>query len=333
MILWALLLVIINPFAHSLGGIYTVPKLFILLIIIIVSEKSRPTRLDFYLWLTYLLICAATSLLSPNTVEALTGSREQLDGLIYQFLIAAIALFKIKPNKEGVTIGLTILITASVLGVTLYSFKGHQAAAIMLCCLYLKDYRLSLMGGLCCFLLKSRLSLLIIMLSHAERLTIPFIIGLILIITITLGKTEHGILTGRDWHYREAIEAIKQRPLTGYGSPGYAQSWMYVKHPHASYRAYEGNRNYSVISRKNRLFIGKIPRSKAHNIILDKWLDVGLLGLILYCILALKGSNSRINLYLIWLMLWYTSGQYDHLFWLFKNDYKSSTPNTKTFNF
>lgn len=324
-ILWVLLLIIINPFAGTLGEIYTIPKLLILIIIIILSEKSKSNRLDIYLWLIYLIICTISSLLSPNTVESLLGSREQLDGLIYQFVIAAIALFKIKPNKRGVQIGLIILIVGSLVGIPLYSFRGHQAAAIMLCCLYLKDYRFSLIGGLCCFILKSRMSLLIIMLLHVERLTIPFIIGLILILIITLGKTDHSILTGRNWHYIESIEGIKQRPLIGYGFPGYGIGYMYFNHPHASYRIYEGDRIYSFIRKTDNKFItAKTPRSKAHNIILDKWLEVGVMGVIVYLILLLKGGNNRLNYYIIWLLFWYTSGQYDHLFWLFKNSLSST---------
>ena len=331
--LWTLLLVLINPLGETLGDIYTIPKLIILVIIIIVSKKFKPNRLDIYLWLIYLLICVSSSLFSLNPIESLIGSREQLDGLIYQFLIAAIALFKIQPNKQGVTSGLIILIIATVLGVSLYSFRGHQAVAIMLCCLYLKDYRLSLMGGICCFILKSRMSLLILLISHCERLTIPLVIGLILVLLITLGKTDHSILTGREYHYIESIKAIKRQPLTGYGFPGYAQSFMFNKHPHASYRAYLGNREYSIINRENKFITRKIPRTKAHNIIIDRWLDVGVMGMIVYLILLLKGKNSKLNFYILWLMLWYTSGQYDHLYWLFRNDYKSSTPNTKTFNF
>jgi len=332
LIFWVFLLTLINPLGESLGDIYTVPKLIVLIIIIIVSKKSKPNRLDIYLWISYLIVCTIASLLSPNTVESLIGSQEQLDGLLYQFLIAAIALFKIKPNKQGVTVGLIILIIATVLGVNLYSFRGHQAVAIMLCCLYLKDYRLSLMGAICCFILKSRMSLLILLLLHCERLTVSFIVGLILVLIITLGKTDYSILTGREYHYTEAIEAIKQRPLIGWGFPGYAQSWVFLKYDKAPYKIYNGNRKYSVIRKIDNNFIeGKFPRSKAHNIFLDKWLDVGFTGVQLYLILAWK--RSRLNLYFLWLMLWYTSGQYDHLYWLFRNDHKSSTPKTNTFNF
>lgn len=340
MILWVFLLTLINPLGESLGDIYTIPKLIVLIIIIIVSKKSKPNRLDVYLWLIYLLICATSTLLSTNTAESLMGSREQLDGLIYQFLIAAIALFKIVPNREGIKIGLIILMAASVLGVSLYSFKGHQAVAIMLCCLYLRDYRLSLMGAICCFLLKSRMALFVLLLNHCERLSIPLVIGMILILILSLSKNtilyQHGIfdqlISGRLGHYIEALEAIKIRPLQGYGFPGYAQSWMFTHHPHASYRVYEGNRIYSVITKDNKFIIKKIPRSKAHNILLDKWLDVGVMGVFIYSILIVRQGNTRLNYYIIWLMFWYTSGQYDHLYWLLSN-HKSSTPKTKTFNF
>lgn len=121
-----------------------------------------------------------------------------------------------------------------------------------------------------------------------------------------------------------SINKIIERPYLGYGMDGYIISAPVIK----------GENN----------IIKTNPYSKAHNLIIDWLVSIGLTGTILYisilgyCLfLTRKSPLFGIGIvYLIFTMTWFESGQFTHIAWwsLSLFNYQISeflTPNTNNF--
>lgn len=129
-LLFSLSIILINPWGNSRGEIWTLPKVFIILLIfslnlfLLYKQKqtltlSPPWKISRTLWIIYLGIGTLSTLESPFPLRSLFGQDQMGDGLLYWLLIAGFTLtntllLKIHPELltcqiKGLVIGGIIL--------------------------------------------------------------------------------------------------------------------------------------------------------------------------------------------------------------------------------
>jgi O-antigen ligase len=102
-LLYALGLILINPWGSSRGEIWTQPKVFVLLLIVLSNlaflwkERnlltfSRQWKIFLILWVVYLTIGAISTLNSPFPERSFWGQDQMGDGWLYWLLIAVFSL-------------------------------------------------------------------------------------------------------------------------------------------------------------------------------------------------------------------------------------------------
>ena len=124
------------------------------------------------------------------------------------------------------------------------------------------------------------------------------------------------ISSGRIGAYQKAINGIIKNPL-GYGFLGYRSA--FTSNLKSEYLLLPSG-HYQTFGRKGKIREFPIPYSKCHNLILDKLLDVGIPGTLLWFNLIklnLTAYNKRLILsYLIFTFFWYESYLITLLFWV-----------------
>lgn len=152
-----------------------------------------------------------------------------------------------------------------------------------------------------------------------------------------------GFTSARTDLWASALDGVRARPLFGWGFNGFGLAWPHVNDFDVRWATYlardESNRAVGVVEilRNNHSTFeylgedGHVHRvrtltNKAHNIILDTAVSVGLVGLTLYALLfgffvyvTARGEGWGLEVlgivYLVFGLTWFESAQYSHLVW------------------
>ena len=149
--------------------------------------------------------------------------------------------------------------------------------------------------------------------------------------------------SGRLEKFEIAVQAIEARPLLGWGFNGFGLSWSYFadwsrgKHQRRL-ASVDGERipvqevlsttrgNFVYLGTDGQEHRGRGYVNKAHNIILDTAVSVGIVGLLIYVVLACyviwvgaRGPGWGLEVvavvYIVYGLTWFESAQYSHLAW------------------
>lgn len=159
----------------------------------------------------------------------------------------------------------------------------------------------------------------------------------------TVVNTAAQLSSGRLEKFEVAVKAIRERPLLGWGFNGFGVSWYYFADwSLPAYRAklatVDGERKnvqrvlntsrggFTYIGTDGNEYRGRGYVNKAHNIFLDTAVSVGLLGLLIYMVLACfviwvgarglgRGLEVVAVVYIVYGLTWFESAQYSHLTW------------------
>lgn len=140
-----------------------------------------------------------------------------------------------------------------------------------------------------------------------------------------------------------AVEGIRERPLFGWGFNGYGLAWPHINDFEERWATQlarnsagdaigvvsieRNNHNtFQYIGTDGNRYVGRVLTNKAHNILLDTAVSVGLVGLLLYGLLfgvfiyaAARGQGYGLEavavVYLVFGLTWFESAQYSHLAW------------------
>jgi len=135
------------------------------------------------------------------------------------------------------------------------------------------------------------------------------------------------ITSDRVFLWETAIRGIQAKPLFGWGFDGFGLAFPTSHNPE-----WQPPRVLKILrssfrfrTRKGEVKELSLPSNRAHNLILDTWLSVGLIGLSLYaalCTIAiiqlrqtLPGFEVLAIVYLLFTVTWFECAQYTHLFW------------------
>ena len=165
----------------------------------------------------------------------------------------------------------------------------------------------------------------------------------------TLITDPNVFLSFRPDYWRIAADGIRERPLLGWGYNGFGLAFPYVNDFERKFKrqlelipgprkpgepqVYEmeslrGTDHYyfRYIGTDGEAHRGRVLSNKAHNLILDIWLSVGLGGLVTYALLlgvflwvTARGDGWGLEavavVYLIYTLTWFESAQFSHLTW------------------
>lgn len=135
------------------------------------------------------------------------------------------------------------------------------------------------------------------------------------------------ITSDRIYLWKVATRGIAQRPLFGWGFDGFGIAYPYATNPNKTPNVVRlGNASYDVLGKKGKRRTLPLPTYKAHNLILDTTLSVGILGSLSYAalwgyyIFLLANSPSRRIVavaiaYLTFTLTWFECAQFTHLIW------------------
>ena len=150
-------------------------------------------------------------------------------------------------------------------------------------------------------------------------------------------------------YWRIAADGIRERPLLGWGYNGFGLAFPYVNDFEKKFKQQLAPRKGSIapgepqvfeieqlrgtdhyyfryLSTDGKVHLGQVLSNKAHNLILDVWLSVGLGGLVSYVLLlgiflwvTARGDGWGLEavgvVYLIYSLTWFESAQFSHLTW------------------
>ena len=145
-------------------------------------------------------------------------------------------------------------------------------------------------------------------------------------------------LTGRLYLWKTACQGILARPIWGWGFNGFGIAHLFVGDWQGQLGSFipEGTvvnkvtalyeTTFDYVSADGELYSGVVFTHKAHNLVLDTLLSVGMIGffcyssLIVFYIWQLATSNlssylMTVVLYLLFTVTWYETAQFTHLFW------------------
>lgn len=183
----------------------------------------------------------------------------------------------------------------------------------------------------------------------------PLILGVLALGVIGLGPSRNlpslrlaltnldAFTSARAYLWPSAVAGIRERPLFGWGFNGYGLAWPHVNDFDERWaiqlaRDARGqaigvvsigrhNHNFfQYVGTDGNLYLGRVLTNKAHNIVLDTAVSVGLVGLLLYGALfgvfvyaAARGRGYGLEaiavVYLAFGFTWFESAQYSHLAW------------------
>ena len=143
-------------------------------------------------------------------------------------------------------------------------------------------------------------------------------------------------------YWRIAADGIRERPLLGWGYNGFGLAFPYVNNFEKKFKRnleLRGNKAIEIdtlrgtdhyyfryIGTDGLLHLGRVLSNKAHNLILDVWVSLGLGGLITYLLLlgvflgvTARGEGWGLEavavVYLVYTLTWFESAQFSHLTW------------------
>ncbi|MBE9096041.1 O-antigen ligase [Tychonema sp. LEGE 07203] len=403
-LLYALSIILINPWGSSRGSIWTSPKVFVIWLIVGVNlallweERkaltiSQQWKISLILWTIFLSIGAISTLHSPFPLTSFFGQDQMGDGWLYWLLIAAFTLSNsllliIQPQLincqfQGLLIGGIILslsifpqiidwridytatmgrlIREDVLAssifqgqqpIGLYSHRGHASIVLVLTAITAvvgwfwrftttKLTAITLILTVPALLLTStRSAIVALIVASAYLLDRPYykiLTGLALMGVLAVGimtvnrplnwqkPSIQQVMSSRSPMWELAARGIKKRPLFGWGFDGLGIAYPYLRNPQVTPIVVNLNEfTYDYINIKGEISTREIPTYKAHNLILDTTVSLGVLGLIAgialwgyYLSLALKCSMGEMAAvaiaYLVFAVTWFDCAQYAHL--------------------
>jgi hypothetical protein len=282
---------------------------------------------------------------APYLPDAIFGQSEMGDGLLWWMVCSSFAITQLAARTHqtddliGVRIGgLIVSISAAIAWLfssispwmfRLYSHPAHAAVVVAMVA-SIESGWFFLAESLSLFILGNRASIIALFSAKLWQLRIKFpqwYVALPLAILIIIMGFDRKIpnqpilnefSSGRLGQYQLAINRIGWRPFFGWGFPGYRQAYPYFQPDSTPVHLGQGIYYAPKVPR-----YGAIPTSKAHNLILDKLLSVGIIGSFFYFYLihlywSLNPQyKTPIIVYLIWSMLWYDCAQFTALFWFF----------------
>ena len=157
-------------------------------------------------------------------------------------------------------------------------------------------------------------------------------------------NTAEQLSSGRLEKFEIAVKGIRERPLLGWGFNGFGLSWAYFADwnipKHRAKLAQVDGESVPVLeilstTRGGFVYLGTDGEehrgrrgyvNKAHNIFLDTAVSVGLVGLLIYLVLACfvvwvgaRGPGWGLEVvavvYIVYGLTWFESAQYSHLTW------------------
>ena len=168
------------------------------------------------------------------------------------------------------------------------------------------------------------------------RRLIPIVLVFLLIIGFTT-TTRYRQISGlsllkqitsdRIYLWQLASRGIKKRPLFGWGFNGFGIAYPHIKSKKNTPNVVRlGHLSYDVVGKNRKLLTLPLITYKAHNLILDTILSVGILGTVSYTalwgyyIFLLVRSQERKMLvvaiaYLVFTITWFECAQFTHIAW------------------
>jgi len=166
------------------------------------------------------------------------------------------------------------------------------------------------------------------------RRVIPIILVFILMIGVMTTTRQISGLSGikqmtsdRIYLWELATRGISKRPLFGWGFNGFGIAYPYIRSlkntPHV---VRLGHLSYDVVRENGNLHTVPLITYKAHNLILDTILSVGILGMLSYTalwgygiFLLVRSPNRKLLAvaiaYLVFTVTWFECAQFTHIAW------------------
>jgi len=290
--------------------------------------------------------------------------RSQLKGLLIGGIILAFSIFpQFIDNSIDYTATTGQFIRDGILASTiftgqqpigLYSHRGHAAIVLALIIIIAVIGRFGKLIGKKFLLITLALILPALLLTDTRTAIFALIVALvyllgrkyyqIIITAILVGAIAISYMTitrPLDWSQPSiaqvmssrtgmgqlSVRGIKKRPLLGWGFDGYGIAYPYIFNPKKVPIVVNlGQFSYDYINLKGQIRTREIPTYKAHNLILDIAVSVGILGLLSYVLLwafylhlAMKlprnGMVAVAVAYLTFVLTWFECAQYAHIVW------------------
>ncbi|HBE20198.1 MAG TPA: hypothetical protein DEG17_26700 [Cyanobacteria bacterium UBA11149] len=131
----------------------------------------------------------------------------------------------------------------------------------------------------------------------------------------------------RAWLWQLSLQSISKRPWLGWGFDGFGIAYPHIVNPHHIPKVLHlGDLSYDYMNKDGQLRTQIIPTYKAHNLILDTTISVGILGMLTYsallgfsfwCVIKspFRGMETVAIVYLIFTFTWFDCAQFTHLPW------------------
>lgn len=161
----------------------------------------------------------------------------------------------------------------------------------------------------------------------------------------TIIENPFGFTSARSNLWPVAVDGIRARPLFGWGFNGFGLAWPHVNNFDVKWRTYlarqkdnpkkradvvrivrNNHSSFEYLGEDGRTY--RVPNltNKAHNIILDTTVSVGLVGFTLYALLfgffvwlTARGRGWGLEalavVYVVFGLTWFESAQYSHIVW------------------
>ncbi len=135
------------------------------------------------------------------------------------------------------------------------------------------------------------------------------------------------ISSDREMLWERAIRGISMRPLLGWGMNGFGTVYPYIHHGEPVKEVIRlGDFSYDYENKNGLRRRKQLPTVKAHNLIFDTTLSVGILGLISYLTLfafclwqviksPYRGIEAVLIVYLAFTFTWFECAQFTHIAW------------------
>ena len=275
----------------------------------------------------YLIYCGLLTINAPLPYDSLWGHSLLKDGFVLQIIIVLIIIARPQIKKDYLLLVLIFLIISGIFHLRIFDHRGTHAGAILILSIYFNSLELKLISLIPLLLIGNR-SALIGLIPSINNFRFKYWIYLIIFITVILISTSKQVFnapdkslinmisSGRIGAYQKAINGIVKNPL-GYGFLGYRSA--FTSNLKSEYLLLPSG-HYQTFGRKGKIRTFPIPYSKCHNLILDKLLDVGIPGTLLWFNLIklnLTAYNKKLILsYFIFTFFWYESYLITLLFWV-----------------
>ncbi|MDZ8104692.1 MAG: O-antigen ligase family protein [Nostoc sp. DedQUE12a] len=290
-------------------------------------------------------------------------ARFQLQGLVIGGVILALSIFPQALNwRIDYTATTGQLIQDSILRSTifqnqqpigLYSHRGHAsfvlaAAAVMTLVGWQWQWintRLAATAGIiiipALLLTQTRAGLLALLVAtiyllgrQHYKLLVPATLVCLLIIGIATSTRQidnapliRQMTSDRVYLWEIANRGISQRPLLGWGMNGFGPAYPYIRYGRTIAKVIRlDDFSFAYQDKKGQIQTAQLPTTKAHNLILDTTLSVGLLGMASYLTLLgwclwqvikspYRGIEAVFIAYLAFTFTWFECAQFTHLAW------------------